>query len=301
MSPGMRSVSLSLWLVTVLGLGGLLLAPVSSSVAANALGARASVSLVKSSVTLTQTSDTAWTLSKSGTQNTTNSTVTWTVTATEGATTHGQLVLNGTMTVENNGLAGATIGNIVANLQTKSGSQWVSRSSDIADATTGDAATTAHIVAAASSEGHATFTENAASGPLQFTDAHTNTLFSLVPEVTLPPGGTLTLLFSASFDNTVLHLVDGTPARAEIIVSFGNAAPGSMTAPNIDINGNGTIDANEVRVRSVPERAKLSVPAEVPGNAVVTLSDTLDDITTTGTVTFSNPVFNLGAPAAPSS
>ena len=42
------------------------------------------------------------------------------------------------------GSKGATVGNIVVNLQTKSGSNWTTRSSDVADATNGDAATSAH-------------------------------------------------------------------------------------------------------------------------------------------------------------
>ena len=56
-------------------------------------------------------------------------------------------------------------------------------------------------MAKASSENKSLFTENAASGQLLFTDAATNTTFSLVPQVTIPGGATRTLLFSASFDN----------------------------------------------------------------------------------------------------
>ena len=41
---------------------------------------------------------------------------------------------------------------IVVNLQTKSGSNWVSKSADVADATNDDAATVAHVDAHASSE-----------------------------------------------------------------------------------------------------------------------------------------------------
>lgn len=55
------------------------------------------------------------------------------------------------------------------------------------------------------------------------------------------------------------------------------------------------IDADEARVRSVPTRLGLTVAAQTPSNATVTLSDTAGDITATGTVTFSNPVINLGA------
>ena len=241
------------------------------------------------------TSDTEWTLRKTGSVNPVTQTVTWTITATQGPTTTGQLILNGTMTVTNKGTAPATIGNIVVNLQTKAGPSWVTRSSDIADATSDDAATSAHVVQSASSENRSFFTENGASGSLLFMDASTNTVFSLVPQKTIAPGETETLLFTATFDNNVLNLATGTPFRTEIIVSFGNAATSAATAPNIDINGNGIIDADEHRVRSVPTRFGLVIPPQTPGNRVVVLTDTIDDITTTGTVTFSNATFNLGA------
>jgi len=274
--------------VTVAGIVALI--PVKTASAGTA-----GISLSDASATMTQTSDTAWTLAKDGAVDAAHSTVTWTITATEAATIAGQLVLNGTFTVTNTGTGDATIGNIVVNLQTKSGAQWVTRSSDIANATDGDAATTANIFQQASSENKSTFTENAASGELEFMDASTNTLFSLVPQVTIPAGDTVTLLFSAAYDNTVLNLATGTPVRAEIIVSFGNATTNGASAPNIDINGNGMIDSDEARVRSVPSRLTLAVPAQTNGSGAVTLSDTLADIATNGTVTFSNAMFNLGA------
>lgn len=126
-------------------------------------------------------------------------------------------------------------------------------------------------------------------------DASTNSPFALVLKKTIAPYSTLKLLFSASFDNNILGLADGTRTRAEIIVSFGNAREaGWWTSPNIDISGNGLIDPDEDWVRSVPSRLGLNVPAQQPSNATVVLSDTEDDITTTGTVTFSNPVIDLG-------
>lgn len=242
---------------------------------------------------MTQTSNTEWTLEKTGTIDANS--VTWEVTATEGATVAGQLVVNGQMTLTNSGADGATIGNFVVNLQTRVGKSWVTSSSDIADATSGDAATVAHVMAKASSENLSLFTENAASGQLLFTDAATNAVFSLVPQVTIPGGATRTLLFSASFDNNVLDLPTGTATRVEIIGSFGNANQnGNSAVANVDINGNGVIDPDESRIRSVASRLGLSVPAQIPGNATPTLSDTLADITATGTVTFSNPDFDLG-------
>jgi hypothetical protein len=243
---------------------------------------------------MTLTSDTAWSLEKHGTINATTQTVTWTITATQGATTSGILIVNGTMRVKNTGTGGATIGNVVVNLQTRSGNTWVTKSSDIADATQDDAATTANVVSFASSENKSSFTENAASGHLIFMDAATNSAFALVPQVTLAPGTTTTLKFTATFDNNVLNLATGTSTRVETILSFGNAVTSASSKPNIDINGNGIIDADEARVRSVASRLGLTVPPQTPSNQTVTLSDVLADITTTGTVTFSQPSIVLG-------
>ncbi len=142
----------------------LVLLGLSPAFAASGKGGQAAVSLSNASGALSQASDTAWTLEKTGARN--GSTVTWTITVTQGNTVSGHLFVNGFVTVLNTGSKGATIGNIVVNLQTKSGSSWVTQSSDIADATHGDAATTAHIDSHASSENLGSFTENAASGQL---------------------------------------------------------------------------------------------------------------------------------------
>ena len=257
------------------------------------VGGTAGITLKGSSVRITQTSDTEWTLTKTGSVS--GQAVSWTITATKGTTTAGLLIVNGTMTVTNTGTGGATIGNIVVNLQTKSGNSWVTKSSDVADATQDDAATTVKVVSSASSENKSSFTENAASGHLVFTDTATNSVFSLVPEVTVAPGTTKTLLFTATYDNNVLHLATGTSSRIEMIVSFGNASQGASNGTNIDINGNGIIDPDEHRVRSVPSRLGVSVPAQTPCNLTPTLSDAASDITTTGTASCTNPQFNLGA------
>ncbi len=263
-----------------------------------ASGGFANVVLWNAGATLTQASDTSWTLSKTGTMDSATSSVVWTIKATQGATVGGRLVANGFIGVSNFGTGAATVGNIVVNLQTLSGSRWVTRSSDIADATHGDAATSAHVVAYASSEGLTLFTENAASGRLSFTDKKTNTVFSLVPEVTIPARNTVHLLYSASFDNKILNLTDGTPVRIEVIVTFGNHPLGgpNLTDANVDINGNGVIDPDEAKVRSVSTRAQKPVPATLAANSAVTLSDTAADLATTGTVAYGNPVFSLGAP-----
>jgi hypothetical protein len=258
--------------------------------------AGAAVSLHDSSAQLFQTGDTAWTLEKYGRVYPATSSVEWSIVALPQATIPGQLVINGQMSVENTGSVAAPIGNIVVNLQTRQGNQWVTRSSNVANATHGDAATTAKIHKQASSEGKPQFSENSASGSLEFMDATSNTLFSLVPQKSIAPGETVPLLFQAVFKNTVLNLPAGTQVRVEVIVSFGNSvAGGNASGANIDINGNGTIDAYEARVRSVPSRHTLVVPPQINGNSTVTLTDTIDDITTTGTVTFSNAMFNLGA------
>jgi hypothetical protein len=128
-------------------------------------------------------------------------------------------------------------------------------------------------------------------------DATNNTMFSLVPQVLIGSGETRTLLFSASFDNNdaALQLAPGTQIRAEVIVTFGNATQNGNSTANIDINGNGTLDGDEGRVRSVPSRLTLTVPVAVNGNSTPTLSDTENDIGTTGSVTFTNAQFNIGA------
>jgi len=257
-------------------------------------GPTAAVTLSTASAALTQTGTTAWTLAKTGAVNTTTKTVTWTITATKGTTTAGQLVVSGLMAVTNTGTAGATIGNIVVTLQQKSGATWTSLSADVADAAHGDAATTAHIDPKASSENLVTITENTASGSLQFLDAHANTLFALEPEQTIAPGATVTLLFSARFDNTVLKLPAGQAVRAEVIVSFGHSTANKPSAENVDINGNGVIDADEAWVRSVPARLGLTVPAQQSDNGTLTINDVASNITATGDVTFSNPTFNIG-------
>lgn len=260
-----------------------------------AIADSANVSLSTASTTLTQTGDTAWTLEKIGSAYPTY--VTWTITATEGTTVAGQLLVNGTFTVTNFGNGPATIGNIVVNLQKRVGNKWATKSSDVANATDGDGATTANIHKAASSENLATFSENGASGALEFMDATNNTVFSLVPQVLIGAGETRALLFSAEFNNNnaALQLTPGTKVRAEVIVTFGNATQSGNSTADVDINGNGTLDADEARVRSVPSRLTLTVPAPVNGNGTVTLSDTLADITTTGTASISNISINLGA------
>lgn len=278
---------------------------------------QASITLQNSDAKYCYTHDNLWDLSKTVTGNTVENgvgTVTWTVTATKssGPTT---FTVHGGLTVTNTGSAPATIGNIVVNLQKpnspKKGSNapYVSIAADVANATNGDAATAANIVAAGSQENattnaawgtnnytvagaKGTFTETAGSGPLEFKDASDNTVFSLVPQPVIPVGGSVTLLYDATFDISVLPPA-GTPMRVEALVTFGNsgARGGSgSTATNIDINGNSVIDADEANVRTVPSRITLAALPTSPDecNASVTVTDT--GATTTGTVSTSNPV-----------
>ena len=257
---------------------------------------RADMRLTKTDATLSHTSSTEWTLEKAGSVGV--QTVTWQVTAEQGQTTSGILIFNGLFKVVNRGNAGATIGNIVVNLQTRINNKWITRSSVIADATQDDDATTANISKKGSSEGRSTFTESSASGSLLFTDATTNSTFALVPQVTIAPDEHKKLRFSASFDNNVLDIPVGTKVRAEIIVSFGNAKSSGDTTANVDINGNGIIDSDEKYVKSISATVIANVPPQVPSNQMVTLTDEPEDITTTGTVTFSNPVIVINGTTA---
>jgi hypothetical protein len=251
---------------------------------------------MSSRTSLLQTSNTPWTLTKTGNVDPGARTVTWTVTATPGATVDGKLTVDGFLDVANIGSGPATIGNIFVNLQSLVNGTWVTKASDIADATNGDAATSAHVVAAASSEHRTLFTEGPGSGALSFMDRATNTVWSLVPQITISPRATVRLLFAATFDNAALHLATGESTRTEVIVTFGNHPAGTayFTDDNVDINGNGVIDPDEAKVRSVSTRFPRKVPASQAANATVTLADAFADIRTEGTVTVSDPVINLG-------
>jgi len=84
--------------------------------------------------------------------------------------------------------------------------------------------------------------------------------------------------------------------RSEAIVTFGNAGDrggSGAVCSNVDINGNGTLQTDEAKVRSVPCRITSTVPALNEVNDQVTLTDTEDDISVTGTVTTSNFVTDI--------
>jgi hypothetical protein len=284
---------------------------------------QASITLSNCNSELCNANNTAWSLAKDPSAQSINlppdsPTISWTVTATRGATSDTVLSVFGVVTVTNTGSANATLGNIVINLQKKiaNTSNWVSVAADVADATSGDSATSAHIVAAGSAENpvvnaalgasnytvsgaQGTFIETAGSGSLEFTDASNNTMFSLTPQMSLAPGASITLLYTASFNNTVLGLAAGTQVRSEALVTFGNAGlrgGSGASAANIDSNGNGTIDLDEANVRTVPCRISKEVPALKKGNDTVTLSDAQSDITVSGSgIGSSNFLTNIGA------
>lgn len=307
-------------LVAVLvGIAALALLSVAPAFAAS----QASITLTNCNSELCNANNTEWSLDKTPSSQTLtgDNTITWTVSATRGATSDNFITVNGVMTVTNTGSAPATIGNIVVNLQKpRTGPNigacrnvpWVSAAADVANATFGDLATSAKIVAAGSQENagcnllqgpnnyavsspQGTFIETAGSRSLEFTDADSNTVWAITPEQTLPVGGSVTLLYTATFDNTVLGLAVGSQVRAEAIVTFGNAGArggSGATATSIDIDGDSiTNTTDEANVRSVPCRVTKAIPALQNGNNTVTLSDLFpDDVAVTGTgVQVGNP------------
>ena len=163
-----------------------------------------------------------------------------------------------------------------------------------------------------------TFKETPGSGFVEFTDASNNSLFSLVPQPVIAVGASITLLYHADFNIAstadpnppagAVLLAPGTSLRVEAIVSFGNsgARGGSgSSANNIDVNGDSVLDSvagddllvdqlgaddgDEKNVRSVPCRTTMPALPATPteANDSVTIADT---VSTTGTVTSSNPV-----------
>ena len=279
---------------------------------------QASITLQNSDAKYCYTHNNTWTLTKEVTGNTVTDgvgTVTWHITATKDSSGAPTFTVHGGLTVTNTGTAPATIGNIVINLQKpnnpKKGSNapYVSIAADVADATNGDAATMANIVAAGSQENQATnvawlannyavigaqgtFGQNIKSGSLEFKDASDNSVFSLHPQPVIPVGQSITLLYDATFNTSALPPA-GTPMRVEALVTFGNAGfrgGSGSTATNIDINGDGAIHPDETNVRTVASRVALAALPTSPDqcNDSVNITDT--GATTTGTVTASNPI-----------
>jgi hypothetical protein len=244
---------------------------------------QASITLQNCGEELCHKNNTSWTLTKDGSLS--GNTITWSVTATKGATNANMLTVDGFVSITNTGTAPATIGNIVVNLQRKPSVKWVTASSDVANAFAGDAATTANLCSGASSEGLSSFTENSCSGPLEFTDADSNTIFSLTPQQTIAVGATVNLLYSATFNNTCLGIPAGEQVRMEVIVTFGNSGSrggSGSSCTNIDVSGNGSLSPDETNVRSVPCRVTRTVPVLQTCNSSVTLTDTGANIAVNG-------------------
>lgn len=244
-------------------------------------------------LSLAQTSAREWTLAKTGLVNPAARRVNWDILAQQSPVPANRLTLDARVQLKTSGDAPATLGSVVVRLQRWQGTAWVTVATNVANATAGDAALGATIV----QNGVATpIAETAASGTIALKNSQTNAAISLVPQVALPPGTVVPMAVTATFDNNVLGLPAGARIRAEVDVTFGNAGPGTGSVLAVDINGNGTLEADEARVRTEVEiLAEASVPAPITVTTPVTLSDTAADITTTGTVTFANPVFNLGA------
>jgi hypothetical protein len=255
---------------------------------------QAIINLTGSNSTIAQASNTGWSLSNTGSL--ANGFASWTVNAAEAASGPPMVILGGFLSVNNTGSAGATIGNIVVNLQRRSGNSWATVSSDIADADLGDQATTANVCRGASSEGKSSFSTNAASLPMQFSDANNNSIFALSPEITVAPGTALNMLVNAKFDNSLLLIPKGELVRFEVIVSFGNAGgKGANDCTSIDISGDNIISADEMNVRSVPVRFTLAVPTNMQDNASVTLTDLASNLALTGTASYSSFSTTVGA------
>src|SRR5574337_1367731 len=95
------------------------------------LSAKAKLKLEKSTTTLVQTSDSAWTLTKTGAVDPSTKTVTWTITATEATTPGHHLQVGGRLRIDNHGGLGATFGNAVVSLETRSGHRWTLAAADV--------------------------------------------------------------------------------------------------------------------------------------------------------------------------
>jgi len=77
-----------------------------------------------------------------------------------------------------------------------------------------------------------------------------NSMFSLVPELSLACLATRMLHYSAKFNHSVLGIPAAELVRLEAIVSFGNAGGRSgsgAVCKNVDINGDGTTNTGPVR------------------------------------------------------
>lgn len=205
-----------------------------------------------------------WTLQKTGTfvpgSPAGTGTVNWTVTVTRGATTT-NLVAAGYIDLANGTNAAVPIESFVVNLQKPVSGDYATVSSDIANSTSGDAATTATVDPSVTYEFIDTWTENAASGSLSLTDSSNNPVQLNSPVQMIGAGQTRRLYFVAHYNASALAIPAGTPLQLEVIVSFGN----NFDIPSVAILSNAVL------------------PAATVANGSVTLLD--PSITTSGSVT----------------
>lgn len=223
----------------------------------------------------------------------------------------------GAVIVKNTGAGNATIGNIIVNLQRQNTIKtkgklvpWVSIAADMANGTSGESATKANFVASGTSEdltanntlgsgnyavsgSTGTFRKTAGSGTVKFTDGSNNTVKSLVPQITIGAGASVTLLYSATFDTSILPAA-GTPIQVETLLSLGNSTGNGNSAAgsNIDINGDGNINTDEASgVLTLPCTASSTTPSSAEQClSHMQISDTYPaSISTTGSVSIGNP------------
>jgi hypothetical protein len=276
--------------------GALLLALAAAS-PLSALAQQASLTVSCGIGSTCNATNTEWSLSKAvASQDATSAT--FTVSVSKGATSDAIITYTGTLTIANTGSAPASVGSVLVNLQRKYGKNWKTVSTDVANSTLGDAATSALICSPASSEGLSSFNENAASGSIEFTDADSNTLFSInSPAFSLGAGESKTLTYVAHFNNTQLGIPAGELTRAEAIVTFANAGGrggSGASCGNVDADGSGNVDGVERWVRSVPCRTTVAMATLEASNSSVVVTDFAEGVTTTGTVTMTGFTTDMG-------
>ena len=121
----------------------------------------------------------------------------------------------------------------------------------------------------------------AASGRVNFTNAADNSVFSLVPEFQLNAGASITLYYTATFDNTILGLAPGTALRSEVIVSVSQAAAHALNAMRlVDVDdddgpaGQGvSLQGDDTGWSQSAATRHWFVPAQAQCNQNITLSD----------------------------
>src|SRR4051812_23957545 len=100
-----------------------------------ASSSHAQLTLEHPKAAIAQTSQKSWSLANTGAVDTATSSVTWTLTATQTPTGAKRLTVTGSVTIENDGSAPGTIGNVVVTLEHKPGHSWTAAASDVANAT----------------------------------------------------------------------------------------------------------------------------------------------------------------------